>query len=186
MHWELGGAYTGEISALMVKEICDFVIIGHSERRAYFHETDEIVNKKLSRSFTQGLGPILCVGESLEQREAGETQQFVSSQVQAALNGFSADQLNTLVIAYEPIWAIGTGKAATPEDAAEVINDTIRKSLAELYSASVADEMRILYGGSVKPVNAASFFNVDGIDGALVGGASLEPDSFSAIVKAAL
>jgi triosephosphate isomerase len=185
-YWEMQGAYTGEISPLMLKELCSFVIVGHSERRAYFRETDEVVNKKLVALYTQGLRPILCVGESLEQREAGETRSFVSNQVEAALVGLSAEQLESMVIAYEPIWAIGTGKAATPEDAAKVINDTIRKALAGLYGVEAADSMRVLYGGSVKPNNAASFFDVEGIDGALVGGASLEAQSFSAIVEAAV
>ncbi|MGD8730852.1 MAG: triose-phosphate isomerase [Anaerolineales bacterium] len=186
MHWEPEGAYTGEISALMLLGLCDYVIIGHSERRAYFDETDEIVNKKLVASFNNGLRPILCVGESLDQREAGETHEFVSGQVKAALNGFSAEELSRMVIAYEPIWAIGTGKAATPDDADEVINQTIRNTLTELFDPSTADAMRILYGGSVKPGNAKTFFDIEGIDGALVGGASLKPDSFSAIVEAAL
>jgi triosephosphate isomerase len=170
----------------MLQELCEFVIIGHSERRAYFHETDETVNRKLNAAFDHGLRPILCVGESLEQREGGETASFVSGQVQAALEGFSAEQLGVMVIAYEPIWAIGTGKAATPDDAAEVINDTIRMTLEDSFNASVAEQMRILYGGSVKPGNAASFFDLDGIDGALVGGASLDAESFAAIIKAAI
>jgi triosephosphate isomerase len=186
MYWEAEGAYTGEIAPKMLEGLCSYVITGHSERRAYFGETDEIVNKKLAAGFDSGLYPILCVGESLEQREAGETHGFVSSQIQAALEGFKADQLDEMVIAYEPIWAIGTGKAATPEDAAEVINGTIREELTHLYGTPLADRMRILYGGSVKPGNAASFFNVDGIDGGLVGGASLEPTSFYAIVQAAI
>jgi triosephosphate isomerase len=186
MHWEAEGAYTGEISPRMLQGLCPYVIVGHSERRAYFGETDEIVKKKLAAGFEYALYPILCVGESLEQREAGETQDFVSAQVKAALEGFKADQLDDLVIAYEPIWAIGTGKAATPEDAVEVINGTIREELARLYGTQVTNRMRILYGGSVKPGNAAPFFDVDGIDGGLVGGASLAPTSFSAIVQTAI
>lgn len=186
VHWEMEGAYTGEISPIMLKGICSFVIVGHSERRAYFKETNEIVNKKLVAAYAQGLRPILCVGESLQQREAGETQDFVSNQVEAALVGLSSDQLQRMVIAYEPIWAIGTGKAATPADAAHVINDTIRKPLAGLFGDETADSMRVLYGGSVKPGNATSFFDVDGIDGALVGGAGLEAGSFAAIVAAAV
>jgi triosephosphate isomerase len=186
MHWEAKGAYTGEISPLMLTGLCDYVIVGHSERRAYFHETHEIVNQKLIASFEHGLRPILCVGESLDQREAGETKDFVSGQVQAALKGIGVEKLSNMVIAYEPIWAIGTGKAATPEDAVEVINETIRITLAGLFDDPVAEAMRILYGGSVQSGNASSFFDVDGIDGALVGGASLEPDSFCAIVEAAL
>ncbi len=186
MYWEPQGAFTGEISPVMLEELCEFVIVGHSERRAYFDETDEIVNKKLAAAFEHGLRPILCVGESLDQREAGDTQKFVSGQVKAALAGFSAGQLETMVIAYEPIWAIGTGKAATPDDAAEVINNTIRQTLAQSYGESIAVAMRILYGGSVKPDNARSFFEIDGIDGALVGGASLEAESFAGIVQAAI
>ena len=186
MYWETAGAYTGEISPLMLQGLCRFVIIGHSERRAYFGESDETVNRKLAACIKHGLEPILCVGESLEQREAGETQSFVSGQIEAALQGFNEDQLTNLVIAYEPIWAIGTGKAATPEDAADVINQTIRKALASLYGPAVAEQVRILYGGSVKPDNAASFFTFDGIDGALVGGASLEAGSFASIVKVAV
>lgn len=186
VYWEPEGAYTGEVSARMLNELCQFVIVGHSERRASFEETDEVVNKKLAAAFDHGLRPILCVGESLEQREAGDTQSFVSGQVKAALAGFGTEQLATMVIAYEPIWAIGTGKAATPEDAAEVINETIRKTLSESYGDGVADAMRILYGGSVKPDNAVAFFDVEGIDGALVGGASLKADSFAAIVEAAI
>jgi triosephosphate isomerase len=186
MYWEVEGAYTGEISPVMLQGLCRFVIIGHSERRAYFGESDETVNKKLAACFMHELEPILCVGESLEQREAGETQSFVSGQIKAALQGFNEGQLRNLVIAYEPIWAIGTGKAATPEDAAEVVNQTIRKTLAALYGPEIAEQVRILYGGSVKPDNAASFFTVDGIDGALVGGASLEAGSFASIAKAAV
>lgn len=186
MYWETAGAFTGEISPTMLQGLCRFVIIGHSERRAYFGETDESVNKKLAVCFEHDLKPILCVGESLQQREAGDTQGFVSGQIEAALQGFDAPQLANLVIAYEPIWAIGTGKAATPQDAAEVINQTIRTTLSDLFGPSVAEMVRVLYGGSVKPDNAASFFSVDGIDGALVGGASLEAGSFSSIVKAAV
>ena len=186
MYWETAGAYTGEISPVMLQGLCRFVIIGHSERRAYFGESDETVNRKLAACITHGLAPILCVGESLEQREAGETHSFVSGQIEAALQGFKEDQLTNLVIAYEPIWAIGTGKAATPEDATRVINKTIRKALTALYRPVIAEQVRILYGGSVKPDNAASFFTVDGIDGALVGGASLEAGSFASIVKAAV
>lgn len=186
LFWEEQGAYTGEISPVMLRELCTFVIVGHSERRAHFHETDEIVNRKLAACFEHRLHPILCVGESLEQREAGETEAFVSGQIKAALQGVSADDLSTMVIAYEPIWAIGTGRAATPGDAAAVINDTIRKTLTDEIGEREAEAMRILYGGSVKPDNAASYFNIEGIDGALVGGASLEASSFSEIIRAAL
>lgn len=186
VHWEAKGAFTGELSPSMLGELCTFVIIGHSERRAMFGETDGTVSKKLSSSLSEGLRPILCVGESLQQREAGETGTFIAGQVNAALDGLSESEINRIVIAYEPIWAIGTGRAATPDDAAAVIDGTIRATLANSFSQSAAGEMRVLYGGSVKPENANSFFKLDGIDGALVGGASLDPDSFLAIVEAAV
>jgi triosephosphate isomerase len=185
MHWEEEGAFTGEISPMMLKELCTYVIIGHSERRAYFEETDETVNKKVLSALDHGLSPILCLGETLEQREAGSTVQVVSRQVTRALEGVSSDQVPRIVIAYEPIWAIGTGKAATPEEANRVIERCLREQLAERFSVQASARTRILYGGSVKPHNAASFFSQPEIDGALVGGASLKAEDFAEIVRAA-
>ena len=180
MHWEASGAYTGELAPAMVAEFGQYTIIGHSERRAYFGETDETVNKKVLAAQANGLIPIVCVGETLEENEAGETEAVVSRQIKEGLAGVSAD----LVIAYEPIWAIGTGRAATGEMANDTIK-VIRGVLAELFGADAAEEIRILYGGSVKGANAAEFFSQSDIDGALVGGASLKADAFAAIAAAA-
>lgn len=178
MHWEDSGAFTGEISPIMLKEIpCDYVILGHSERRGYFGETDEGVNRKAKAAFGHGLTPIVCVGESLEQREQGITLKWVLGQVEKALEGITADQTKKLVFAYEPIWAIGTGKTASSGDAQEVIG-AIRGKVADLYDNSIAQEVRILYGGSVKPENIAELMQQPDIDGALVGGASLKPEGF--------
>jgi triosephosphate isomerase len=185
MHWEDKGAFTGEVSPVMLKELCQYVIIGHSERRQYFGETDETVNKKVKAAFKHGLLPIVCVGENLAQNEAGETEAFVSSQVRAALTGLSAEQVKTLVIAYEPIWAIGTGKAATGAGANAIIGLTVRGTVASLFGESVAQAMRIQYGGSVTPDNIAEFMTQPEIDGALVGGASLSAAKFVPIVKQA-
>jgi triosephosphate isomerase len=185
MHWEEQGAFTGEVSPTMLKGLCTYVIIGHSERRQFFGETDESVNRKVHAAFQHDLTPILCVGESLAQNEAGETNTFVSGQVRAALEGVIAEQAKTLVIAYEPIWAIGTGKAATPADANRIIGLTVRGTLAELYGEDVAQMIRIQYGGSVKPSNVVEFMSQPDIDGALVGGASLKADDFAALVKGA-
>lgn len=179
MHWEESGAYTGELAPAMVAEFGQYVILGHSERRAYFGETDETVNKKVLAAQAKGLMPIVCVGESLDENEAGHTETVVSRQIQEDLQGVSPE----LVIAYEPIWAIGTGRAAT----AELANDTIkvvRAELAKIFGAA-AEDIRILYGGSVKGSNAADYFSQSDIDGALVGGASLKPDDFAAIAAAA-
>lgn len=181
MHWEENGAFTGEVSPLMLKEIpCDYVIIGHSERRQYFAETDETVNNKIKSAIEHNLTPIVCVGETLAQREEGITLDFVMGQVEKALKDVAAEDAKKIVFAYEPIWAIGTGKTASASDAQEVIG-AIRNKIEELYDKDVADVVRILYGGSVKPENIKELMAEDDIDGALVGGASLKPDSFYAI-----
>ena len=185
MYWEDAGAFTAEISPLMLKELCTYVILGHSERRAYFNETDETVNRRLSAALVHGLKPILCVGETLQEREARRTADVVQRQVRQGLKGIHSTQLNQIVIAYEPVWAIGTGRAATVQDASEVIAGSIRGVLSELYSGDVAQGIQVLYGGSVKPDNARSFFDDPEIDGALVGGASLKAESFIGIVEAA-
>ena len=185
MHWEDKGAYTGETSPLMLKGLCQYVIIGHSERRGYFGETDEGVNRKIKAAFAHGLIPIVCVGESLELYEAGQTEKWVSGQVRAALEGLTADQVRSLIIAYEPIWAIGTGKAATGAGANAVIGLTIRGAIADLYDEATAQAVRVQYGGSVKPANTAEFITQPEIDGALVGGASLKAADFVEIVRVA-
>ncbi|MBE9507369.1 MAG: triose-phosphate isomerase [Chloroflexi bacterium] len=186
VHWEEQGAFTGEISAPMLEGLCDYVIIGHSERRAIFGETDEWVNKKLHAALAHGLKPILCVGENLQQNRAGETDEFVTGQVHAAFEGLTAEQARTITMAYEPIWAIGTGVSATDEGANDVIGGTVRGTLAALYGDDVAQMIRIQYGGSVKPGNVAEFMAQPEIDGALVGGASLKATDFAAIVREAL
>jgi triosephosphate isomerase len=183
MHWEAQGAFTGEVSPKMLEGLCDYVIIGHSERRTLFGETDETVNKKLHAALGSGLKPILCVGENLQQNQAGETDAFVGSQVRAAFTGITAEQARLLTVAYEPIWAIGTGLPATGEGANGIIGDTVRGTLAALYGDDVAQAIRIQYGGSVKPGNIAEFMAQPEIDGALVGGASLRAADFAAIVK---
>jgi len=183
MYWEEKGAFTGEVSPLMLAGLCQYVILGHSERRQYFGETDDSVNRKIVAAFAHRLIPIVCVGESLEQREAGQTEEWVADQVQAALMGLPAEQVRRLIIAYEPIWAIGTGVPATAEDANTVIAGTIRGALAEMYGQEVAQAVRVQYGGSVKPANAADFMALPDIDGALVGGASLKAGDFVEIVR---
>lgn len=184
VHWEASGAYTGEISCAMLKDLnVDYVIIGHSERREYFAETDEMINKKARAILDAGMIPIICCGESLTQREQGVTAEHVRYQIKVALLGLSAEEVSKLVIAYEPIWAIGTGKTATNEQAEEVCA-IIRKLVAELYGEDVAEKTRILYGGSVKASNAAELFAMPNIDGGLVGGASLKLDEFEKIAKA--
>ncbi len=180
MYFETAGAYTGEISPLMLRELCEFVILGHSERRWYFGETDEIVNKKVKVALTNKLKPILCVGERLAENEAGKTEEVVNRQVTAALNG--AEPVSNLVVAYEPVWAIGTGKAASGEQAAATIQ-FIRDVLAKLWNKSIAQNLRILYGGSVTRANIAEFISHPEIDGALVGGASLKAEEFASIVE---
>ena len=183
MHWEEKGAYTGEVSAQMLKSIgTEYVIIGHSERRQYFAETDETVNKKIKSALTVGLKPIVCVGETLEQRENGKTEEIVTNQVEKAFNNLKTEDLKNIIIAYEPIWAIGTGKTATKEEANETIAQ-IRKKVAEMYGQNDANEIIIQYGGSVKASNAKELFEMSDIDGGLVGGASLKPDEFSKIVN---
>jgi len=185
MHWEENGAYTGEISGVMLKDLgVDYVIIGHSERRAYFAETDETVNKKVHAAFKYGITPIICVGEKLEEREAGQTKEVCRVQTEAALQGLTAEQAAQAVIAYEPIWAIGTGKSSTADDANEVIG-YIRERVAAVFGSDVAGKIRIQYGGSVKPNNVREFMQQPEIDGALVGGASLEPASYIQLVEGA-
>jgi triosephosphate isomerase len=184
MHWEASGAFTGEVSPAMVKEFCQYVILGHSERRTYFGETDETVNKKVKAAFANGLTPIVCVGETLAENESDKTAEVVTRQVHNGLAGLTAEQAKTLVVAYEPVWAIGTGKAASGEGANKVIGDYIRGTLKKDFGVEVAESVRVLYGGSVTGANAAEFFSQSEIDGALVGGASLKPD-FIQIVQAA-
>ncbi len=183
MHFEETGAYTGEVSGKMLKSInVEYVIIGHSERRQYFNETDETVNKKIKAAFQYGLKPIVCVGETLEQREAGETEEIITKQTELALEGLTEEQVKNTIIAYEPIWAIGTGKTATKEDANNSIK-AIRNKIVEIYGQMVADEVIIQYGGSVKSTNAKELFEMSDIDGGLVGGASLKAEEFSKIVQ---
>lgn len=179
MHFEEKGAYTGEISPLMLKELCDFVILGHSERREHFKETDQMVNEKVKAALAVGLTPILCVGERLEEREAGRAEEVVVRQGRAALQGIESPQ--RMVIAYEPVWAIGTGRAETGEGANATIG-IIRDTMARLYSEGIAQGIRILYGGSVIAANVAEFIRQPEIDGALVGGASLKAEEFLSIV----
>lgn len=183
MHWEEKGAYTGEVSGKMLKSIgVEYVIIGHSERRQYFAETDETVNKKIKAAFENELKPIVCVGESLEQKENGQTDEIITSQTQKALEGLTKEQVKNTIIAYEPIWAIGTGKTATSEDANNSIK-SIRNKISEIYGSDVAEEVIIQYGGSVKPSNAKELFETSDIDGALIGGASLKVEDFAKIVQ---
>ncbi|RMF31495.1 MAG: triose-phosphate isomerase [Chloroflexi bacterium] len=183
MHWEPQGAFTGEISPRMLKELCQYVIIGHSERRQYFGETDEGVNRKLKAALAHGLTPIVCVGENLEQNEAGQTEAVVGGQVRAAFAGLTAEQARQVILAYEPIWAIGTGKPATGPGANAIIAQAIRGTLTDLYGEEVAQAIRVQYGGSVKPNNIAEFMAQPEIDGALVGGASLQAESFAGIIR---
>lgn len=185
MHWSDSGAFTGEISPLMLKELCEYVIVGHSERRAMFGETDDTVNKKVLAALAHGLKPIVCVGETLEENQSGITAEVVGRQVRQGLRSLTAAQAEQVVIAYEPVWAIGTGLAATPEGANAVHKDVIRPILRELFGEEVGDGMRILYGGSVNPGNASELFGQSDIDGGLIGGASLKADSFVALVNAA-
>ncbi len=185
MHFEEQGAFTGEISPLMLAELgVEYVIIGHSERRQYFNETDATVNKKVLAAFAHGIKPIVCVGESLEEHEAGQTELVVESQTKLALEGVAKESLKDLVIAYEPIWAIGTGKTSSAEEANKTIA-YIRQVIAELYDRSAAEAVRIQYGGSVKPDNVAGFLAQSDIDGALVGGASLTVDGYTSLIAGA-
>ena len=182
MFYKESGAYTGEVSPLMLRELCDYVLIGHSERRIYFHETDEDVNLKVRAALKHDLTPIVAVGEDLAQREAGETALVVTTQVQIALHDVSAQDAATIVLAYEPLWAIGSGQAATGV-VAQAVAALIRQTLTDLYGAAVARQVRIQYGGSVTPANIAEFINQPDIDGALVGGASLKAADFVTIVS---
>ena len=183
MHWEEKGAYTGEVSGEMLKSInVEYVIIGHSERRAYFNETDETVNKKIKAALKNELKPIVCVGESLEQKEAGKTEEIITTQVEKAFKEISGEDAKKIIIAYEPIWAIGTGKTATADDANNIIK-AIRNKINSMYGADVADNIHILYGGSVKSSNARELFETTDIDGALIGGASLKVDEFAKIAN---
>lgn len=183
MHWAEEGAYTGETSAAMLKAVgATHTLIGHSERRQYFGETDELVNLKLQTALKHGIIPVVCIGEVLDEREAGKTADVLCAQLRGAFTNIAADATAPIVIAYEPVWAIGTGKTATPEMAAEA-HQIIRSEVASILSPEIAESMRILYGGSVKPENASALLGQHDIDGALVGGASLKPDSFAAIVK---
>ena len=184
-HFEASGAFTGEVSAPMLKEEgVEYVILGHSERRQYFAETDETVNKRAKAALANGLKTIICVGESLDQREAGVTKDFVCGQVVAALDGMTEEDLKNIIIAYEPIWAIGTGKTATKEQAAEVCG-FIRDTVAEKYGKDVAEALTIQYGGSMNAKNCDELLSMEDIDGGLIGGASLKPADFSVIVEAA-
>ena len=183
MHFSENGAYTGEVSGKMLKSIgVEYVIIGHSERRQYFNETDETVNKKIKAAFENELKPIVCVGETLEQREASKTAEIITTQTKLALDGLSNEQVKNTIIAYEPIWAIGTGKTATSEDANNSIKE-IRKEIEKIYGKDIAECVIIQYGGSVKSSNAKELFETSDIDGGLVGGASLKPDEFAKIVN---
>lgn len=185
MHWEDSGAFTGEVSGPMIKDLnCRFVILGHSERRQYFHESNETVNKKVISALKVDLTPIVCVGETLEEREKGKTFAVLTDQITNSLKNLSADEIKKVIIAYEPVWAIGTGKTATPQQAQEA-HQFIRGLIKKNHSSEIADEIIILYGGSVKPDNTKELLGQNDIDGALVGGASLEIKSFSEIVNAA-
>ena len=182
MHWEESGAYTGEVSAKMLKSInVEYVIIGHSERRQYFAETDETVNLKIKTAIKNELKPIVCVGETLEQRESGKAEEIITTQTKLALEGIDKNDISKIILAYEPIWAIGTGKTATSEDANNSIK-AIRKKVSELCGEQIANEIIILYGGSVKTENAKELFSTSDIDGGLVGGASLKVEDFSKII----
>lgn len=184
VYFESNGAFTGETSTSMLADVgCTFVILGHSERRHVIGETDELINKKVHATLSAGLTPVVCVGELLEQREAGQTREIIKSQFKGSLAGLSDDQIQKTIIAYEPVWAIGTGKTASPEQAQEVHAD-LRKLLADEYNRETSESVRILYGGSVKPENASDLMSQSDIDGALVGGASLKADSFVAIINA--
>lgn len=186
MHYESEGAYTGEVSPLMLKDMgCRYVILGHSERRAYFRETDELINKKTKGAVKYNLVPIVCVGETLPEREANRAFEVVKQQITGSLLGLSNEDMEKVVIAYEPVWAIGTGKNATPAQAQEM-HAFIRQLIAEQFGAEIADHVRILYGGSVKPDNAAELMKQPDVDGALVGGASLKAESFVRIVMESL
>jgi triosephosphate isomerase len=183
VHWEESGAYTGEVApGMLAKLSVGYVIVGHSERRQYFGETDEDVNRKVKAVLGAGMTPIMCLGESLEQREAGETEALVASQLAAGLAGLSPDEAVKVIVAYEPIWAIGTGRTAEPDDAGAVC-EYLRRRFGDAFGGSLAEDARILYGGSVNPGNVAALMAKTHIDGGLVGGASLDPDQFASIVR---
>ncbi|AFN75076.1 triosephosphate isomerase [Melioribacter roseus P3M-2] len=185
MYYEKSGAFTGEISPLMLKSVgCQYVILGHSERRTIFGESNQLINKKIKAAVENQLNPIFCIGETLEERESGVTFKIIETQMREGLEGLTAEELANLIIAYEPVWAIGTGKTATPEQAEEV-HAFIRKLIGELYSTEFAEKLIIQYGGSVKPENAAELMSQPDIDGALVGGACLKADSFVKIIESA-
>ena len=185
MYFEESGAFTGEVSPSMLKSVgCEYVILGHSERRSIFGESDEVINKKLKTAFANGLKPIFCIGETLEERESGVTEKVVEEQVRKGLDGISESDFANIIIAYEPVWAIGTGKTATPEQA-QAVHKFIRGLAKDLYSDNSADKLVIQYGGSVKPNNAKELLSQPDIDGALVGGACLKADSFIAIIESA-
>ena len=185
MYYEESGAYTAEISADMLKSVgCEYVILGHSERRVIFNESDELINKKIKTALSKELKPIFCIGELLEQRESGETMKVVSSQIEKGLEGITAEQMKNIIIAYEPVWAIGTGKTATPQQAQEV-HSFIRELVAKKFATTVAENLIIQYGGSVKPDNSGELLSQKDIDGALVGGACLKADSFLSIIASA-
>ncbi len=186
MHWEKSGAYTGEVSAEMLRDIyCHYVILGHSERRTYFGETDETVNNKTKAALGANLRPIVCVGETREERESKKTNEVVGTQVKGSLAGLSGQEMQSVVIAYEPVWAIGTGLTASPEQAQEV-HAFIRETLKAMFDESIAEGVRIQYGGSMKPANAATLIGMPDIDGGLIGGAALDAHSFIEIVRAAM
>lgn len=186
VYWEERGAFTGEVSPRMLKDVgCEYVIIGHSERRQYFGETNETVNRKIKASLSSGLKPIVCVGESLNEREAGKTFDIIKDHITKALIGLTQEYISNIIIAYEPVWAIGTGRTASPEQAQEV-HKYIRELLTKLFGEETASNTRIQYGGSVNPENIRELIAQEDVDGALVGGASLKIDSFSAIVKGAV
>ncbi len=186
MYWENSGAFTGELAPSMVKEFCQYVILGHSERRSYFGETDQSVNKKLKAALATGLIPIVCIGETLNENESGKTAEVVTRQIREGLKEINLELAKQIVIAYEPIWAIGTGKAASGEGANRVLLEYIRPTLRVVFNEDIASSIRILYGGSVTSANAAEFFSQTEIDGALVGGASLKPAEIIPITKAAI
>ncbi len=185
MYYEESGAYTAEISADMLKSVsCEYVILGHSERRVIFNESDELINKKIKTALSKELKPIFCIGELLEQREKGETMEVVSSQIEKGLEGITSEEMKNIIIAYEPVWAIGTGRTATPQQAQEV-HSFIRELVAMKFSTTVAENLIIQYGGSVKPDNSGELLSQKDIDGALVGGACLKADSFLSIIASA-
>lgn len=184
LHWEEKGAFTGEISAEMIAEFCQYVLIGHSERRIYFGENNETVNKKVFSAISKNLIPIVCVGETLAEKESGLTKTILENQIRIGLKDVPKQFISTMIIAYEPVWAIGTGKASSGKDASDVIQKIIRPVLQEMFGKDPAKSIRVLYGGSVTSANASEFFNFDDIDGALVGGASLKVDEFVKITRA--